>query len=79
MVAVGVTVVEPVAAAEVNVPGVMLTLVAPVVTQLKVLLAPELTLVGVAVKDVIVGFAELVTVTVRVAVVVPPLLVAVNV
>ncbi|MGB7281753.1 MAG: hypothetical protein WBE13_05775 [Candidatus Acidiferrum sp.] len=79
MVAVGVTVVEPVAAAEVNVPGVMLTLVAPVVTQLKVLLVPELMPVGLAVNEVIVGLAKVVTVTLAVAVVDPALLVAVSV
>jgi hypothetical protein len=79
VVAVGVTVVEPVAAAEVKVPGVMLTLVAPVVTQLKVLLEPELTLPGIAVNDVIVGLARVVTVTVAVAVVDPALFVAVSV
>ncbi|MGB7281754.1 MAG: hypothetical protein WBE13_05780 [Candidatus Acidiferrum sp.] len=76
---VGVTAAEPVAAAEVKVPGVMLTLVAPVVTQLKVLLTPELTLPGIAVNDVIVGLVRVVTVTVVVAVVDPAPFVAVSV
>jgi hypothetical protein len=40
---------------EVNVPGVMAILVAPVTTQLKVLFVPEFTLVGFALKDVIAG------------------------
>ncbi|MGB7281752.1 MAG: hypothetical protein WBE13_05770 [Candidatus Acidiferrum sp.] len=71
--------VEPVAAAEVKVPGVMLMLVAPVVTQLNVLLAPELMLVGLAVNEVMAGLASAVTVTVAVAVVDPTPFVAVRV
>jgi ABC-type uncharacterized transport system permease subunit len=55
VVAVGVTVVEPLAAAEMNVPGVMAMLVAPVVTQLSVLLEPEAMLAGLAVNKLIVG------------------------
>ncbi len=55
MVAVGVTLVEPLADEDVNVPGVMATLAAPVVTQLRVLLAPELTPLGFAAKEVIAG------------------------
>jgi hypothetical protein len=47
--------VEPFADVEVNVPGVMAMLVAPVVAQLSVLLEPEAILVGLAAKDVIVG------------------------
>ena len=47
--------VEPLADVDVNVPGVMATLVAPAATQLSVLLVPELMLVGLAVKEVIVG------------------------
>ncbi len=47
--------VEPLADVDVNVPGVMATLVAPAVTQLSVLLVPEFMLVGSAVKDAIVG------------------------
>lgn len=40
---------------EVNVPGVMAMLVAPLVAQLSVLLEPELMLAGAAEKDVTVG------------------------
>jgi hypothetical protein len=52
---VGLTLVEPLADVDVNVPGVMAMLVAPVVAQVSVLLVPELMLVGFAVKDVIAG------------------------
>ena len=80
MVAVGLTVVEPLAAADVNVPGVMAILVAPVTVQLNVLLAPELMQVGLAVKELMVGLlAWAVTVTVAVDVVEPAAFVAVNV
>ncbi len=48
-------VVEPLAEVEVNVPGVMVILVAPVAAQLRVLLVPEFMLGGFAVKEVIVG------------------------
>jgi hypothetical protein len=47
--------VEPLAAVDVNVPGVMAILVAPVAAQLSVLVVPEFMLVGSAVKEVIVG------------------------
>jgi hypothetical protein len=47
--------VEPLADADVNVPGVMPILVASAAAQLSVLLVPEFTLVGSAVKEVIVG------------------------
>jgi hypothetical protein len=47
--------VEPLADVDVNVPGVMATLVAPVAAQFSVLLVPEFTLVGSAAKEVIVG------------------------
>jgi hypothetical protein len=40
---------------EVKDPGVMLMLVAPLVTQLSVLLVPALTLVGLAAKEVTTG------------------------
>lgn len=80
VVAVGVTAVEPLAEVEVKVPGVMAMLVAPVVTQLSVLLAPALMLVGSAVKDVMVGMGGgALTVTMAVAVVEPEALVAVSV
>jgi hypothetical protein len=55
VVAVGLTPVEPVADVEVNVPGVMAILVAPVVAQLNVLLRPEVMAVGSAAKEAIVG------------------------
>ena len=55
VVAVGLTLVEPLADVDVNVPGVMAMLVAPVVAQLSVLLEPEVMLVGLAVKEVMVG------------------------
>jgi hypothetical protein len=55
VVAVGLTVVEPVADVEVNVPGVMVMLVALVADQLSSVLVPELIVVGLAVKDVITG------------------------
>ena len=45
----------PLAAIDVKVPGVMATLVAPDVDQFKVLLVPELMLVGLAAKDIICG------------------------
>lgn len=55
MVTVGFIVVEPLADVDVNVPGVMATLVAPAAAQLSVLLVPAFMLVGLAVKEVIVG------------------------
>lgn len=55
VVAVGFIVVEPLADVDVNVPGVMATLVAPAATQLSVLLVPAFMLVGLAVNEVIVG------------------------
>jgi flagellar biosynthesis protein FliR len=62
VVAVGLTVVEPVADVDVNVPGVMAMLVAPVVAQLSVLLDPEAMVAGLAVKEVIVGLPAALTV-----------------
>lgn len=59
VVAVGLTLVEPVADVEVNVPGVIATLVAPVVDQLSVALTPESMLVGFAANEVIVGIGPL--------------------
>ena len=55
VVAVGLTLVEPLAAVEVKVPGVMAMLVAPVTDQLRVLLEPELIAAAMAVNEVIVG------------------------
>jgi len=79
VVAVGLTLVEPLADVEVNVPGVMARLVAPVVDQLSVLLEPEVILVGMAVKELIIGLLAVFTVTVSVDVVEPAALVAVSV
>ena len=56
MVVVGLTLVEPLAAVEVKVPGTMEIFVAPVVSQLSVLLCPRMMLVGLALKELIVGF-----------------------
>jgi len=79
VVTVGLTLVEPLANVEVKVPGVMAMLVASVVVQLSVLLVPEMMLVGLAVKELMVGLLGLVTVTVTVDVVEPEALVAVSV
>ena len=75
----GLTEVEPLADVDVKVPGVMAMLVAPVVTQLSVLLDPEAILAGLAPKDVIAGLLGAVTVTVAVEVTEPAALVAVSV
>jgi hypothetical protein len=79
VVAVGFTLVEPLADVEVNVPGVMARLLAPVVTQLSVLLEPEVIPVGLAVKELITGLLAEFTVTVSVDEVEPAALVAVRV
>jgi hypothetical protein len=80
VVAVGLTLVEPLAAVEVKVPGVMAIVVAPLVTQLRVLLEPDVMLVGLAVKELMVGLlGGRLTVTVAVAVVEPAAFVAVSV
>jgi hypothetical protein len=80
VVAVGLTLVEPLAAVEVKVPGVMAMLVAPLVTQLRVLLEPDVMLVGLAVKELMVGLLGAgLTVTVAVDVTEPAPLVAVSV
>jgi hypothetical protein len=80
-VAVGLTLVEPLADEEVKEPGVMARLVAPLVVQLSVVLEPEVMLEGLAINELIVGLLELVvfTVTVTVDVVEPEELVAVSV
>jgi hypothetical protein len=64
---------------DVNVPGVMAIVVAPLVVQLNMLLEPELILVGLAVKELIVGLLPVFTVTVSADVVEPVALVAVSV
>lgn len=55
MVADGLKLVEPLADVEVNVPGVMARLAAPVVIQLRVLLEPEEIVAGLAANELIVG------------------------
>jgi hypothetical protein len=55
VVAGGLTVVEPLAAVEVKLPGEMAIEVAPVVDQLRVELAPEFMEVGLAAKEEMVG------------------------
>jgi hypothetical protein len=79
VVAVGLTLVEPVAEVDVKFPGVMVILVAPLVAQLSVQLDPAVRLVGLAVNALIVGMAGGLTVTVKVEVVAPAALVAVRV
>jgi hypothetical protein len=79
VVAIGFTLVEPVADAEVNVPGAMAILVAPVVAQFSMLLEPEVIPVGLAVKELITGLPAAFTVMVSVDVVEPAVLVAVSV
>jgi hypothetical protein len=71
--------VEPLAGADVNVPGVMAILVAPLVTQLNMLLEPDAMMAGLAVKELMMGFPAVPTVTISVDVVEPALLVAVSV
>ena len=51
----GLTLVEPLAAVEVKDPGESFTVVAPVAAQLSLLLEPELMLVGLARKELMVG------------------------
>jgi flagellar biosynthesis protein FliR len=75
----GLTLVDPLADVEVNVPGVMARLVAPVVAQLSVLLEPEVIFVGLAVNELITGLLAAFTVTVSIEVVEPAALVAVRV
>ena len=60
-------------------PGLIDQLVAPDVVQLRVLVPPNVIVVGLAVKEPIVGRVGCVTVTVTVAVAVPELFVAVSV
>ena len=78
---VGLTLVEPLADVDVNVPGVMVMLGAPVVAQFSVLLEPEEMLVGLAAKELTVGLLGgfAVTVTTAVDVMEPAALVAVSV
>jgi hypothetical protein len=55
VVEVGLTLVDPLADVDVKLPGVMAMLAAPVVTQFRVLLDPDVMPVGLAAKDVIAG------------------------
>lgn len=55
VVAVGLMLVEPLADVDVNVPGLMAIVVAPVAAQLSALLVPEFMVAGFAVKEVIAG------------------------
>ena len=71
--------VDPLADVDVNVPGVMAILLAPIVAQLSVLLNPDAILAGLAVNELIVGLAAAVTVTVSVDVLEPAAFVAVSV
>ena len=79
MVAVGLTLVEPLANVDVKVPGVMAIALAPVVDQLSVLAAPEVILAGLAVKETMIGLFVDVTVRVTVDVAEPAAFAAVNV
>lgn len=79
VVEVGLTVVEPLAEVDVKLPGAIAMLVAPVTTQLRVELEPDVTLGGLAAKELIEGLPGAFTVTVNVEVVEPVALVAVNV
>jgi hypothetical protein len=71
--------VEPLAADDVNVPGVIAIEVAPLVIQFRVLLDPEVILVGLAVNELIVGLPAAVTVTVTIDVFEPAAFFAVKV
>jgi hypothetical protein len=51
--------VVPFADVDVNIPGVMATVVAPLVSQIRVLLAPKLMPAGLAVKEVMAGAVPL--------------------
>jgi hypothetical protein len=78
VVAVGVTTSVPLTAVDVNVPGVMATLVAFVVANASVLLDPVVMPAGLAVNELICGIGA-VTVTVRVDFIEPAAFVAVSV
>ncbi len=75
----GLTLVEPLAEVDVKEPGVTATLVAPVVDQLRVLLEPELILVGLAANELMTGRLWAATVTVAFDVTEPAEFVAVSV
>jgi hypothetical protein len=75
---VGETLVDPLAEVEVNPPGLILMLVAPLVAQLKVVLPPAVIVAGLAAKELTVGF-DPPTVIVTVSVTDPALFDAVRV
>jgi hypothetical protein len=80
VVAVGMTTSDPLGNVEEKPPGLMARLVAPVVDQFKLLLAPAVMLPGLAVKELMAGLLPVaVTVTVEVEVTEPAELVAVRV
>jgi hypothetical protein len=79
VVVVGLTLFEPLADVAVKLPGVMAMLVAPLVDQLRVLLEPDVMLVGLAVNELIAGLLGVFTVTVNVDVDEPVELLAVSV
>jgi hypothetical protein len=79
VVVVGLTLVEPLAEADVKLPGLMLMLVVPVDTQVSVELDPDEMLAGLAVNEVMTGTLDPDRVTVAVAVTEPEELVAVSV
>ena len=64
----GVTLRAPEAAVDVYPPGLILILLAPLVAQVNVVLAPESIVEGVAVKEVMLGLETTITVTVLVVV-----------
>jgi hypothetical protein len=75
----GLTFVEPLAAVDAKVPGVIAMLVAPDVAQLSVLIPPSVMLFGLAVNELMEGRLSWVTVTVTAAVAEPVVFVAVRV
>jgi hypothetical protein len=77
-VAVGLTVADPLAPFELNAPGLIATLVAPVVAHVSVVLVPDAILGGFAANDVITGRLGAVTVTIVDAVTDPAAFVAVS-
>jgi hypothetical protein len=79
VVASGLTFVVPLAEVDANVPGVIVSVAAPEVAQLSMLIAPKAMPVGLAVKEMIVGRFGAVTVTLTNAITDPVLFVAVSV
>jgi hypothetical protein len=75
----GLTFTVPLAEVDARFPGAILSVVAPEVVQLSVLIPPRVMLVGLAVNELIVGRVGWVTVTVNIDAAVPVLFVAVSV